>query len=129
MTGHRSMPVLPCLDVEAMVAFYRDKLGFELANFWKADGELMAFAILSMGRITLALQHAPDFKPFNGWSAYLYVGDARALAKRAAHAGAEIRTEPHETFYGMIEFDVKDPEGHVLAFGQDLSPGPEGPGL
>jgi len=68
-TGFRSMPVLPCLDVEACAEFYVDKLGFKMSNFFKPEGEAMAFAIVSMDTITLALQHAPDFKPFVGWSA------------------------------------------------------------
>jgi len=128
-TGHRSMPVLPCVDVDATASFYVDKLGFKLANFWKAEGEATAFAIVSMGTITLALQHAPDFKPFLGWSAYLYVDDVKALAAIAGARGVDVQTAPHKTFYGMLEFDLKDPEGHVIAFGQDLQPGKEGPGL
>ncbi len=128
-TGYRSMPVLPCQNVEVCAAFYVEKLGFTLANFWQEDGEAMAFAIVSLGTITLALQHAPDFKPHNGWSAYLYVDDVRALAAIAGARAVDIQTSPHETFYGMIEFDLKDPEGHVIAFGQDMNAGPNGPGL
>jgi len=128
-TGFRSMPVLPCQDVEACTAFYVEKLGFKLVNFFKEDGEAMAFAIVSMGTITMALQHAPDYKPFHGWSAYLYINDVRGLAAIAGARGVDIQTSPHETFYGMIEFDLKDPEGHVIAFGQDQNPGAEGPGL
>jgi len=128
-TGYRSMPVLPCLDVEAQASFYIDKLGFKLANHWKPEGEAMAFAIVSFGTITLALQHTPDFKSFNGWSAYLYVDDVKALAAIAGARGVDIQTSPHQTFYGMLEFDLKDPEGHLIAFGQDLGPSEEGPGL
>ncbi len=123
------MPVLPCLDVEACADFYTSKLGFTLGNFFKAEGEAMAFAIVTLGKITVALQHAPDFKPYIGWSAYLYVDDVKAIAAIAGARGVEVQTSPHETFYGMLEFDLKDPEGHVIAFGQDLQPGAEGPGL
>lgn len=128
-TGFRSMPVLACKDVEACADFFSDQLGFQLANFFKAEGEAMAFAIVSLGDITIALQHAPDFTPYVGWSAYLYIDDAKGMADALYDRGVTLQTEPHETFYGMIEFDLVDPEGHVLAFGQDLKPGPKGPGL
>lgn len=123
------MPVLPCRDVEACAAFYVEKLGFTLLNFWKEDGEAMAFAIVSLDTITMALQHAPDFKPFVGWSAYLYVNDVKGLAAIAGARGLDVQTAPHLTSYGTLEFDLKDPEGHVIAFGQDMAPGPNGPGL
>jgi uncharacterized glyoxalase superfamily protein PhnB len=89
----------------------------------------MAFAIVSFGTITVALQHAPDFKPFVGWSAYLYIDDVKALAAICGARGVDVQTSPHETFYGMIEFDIKDPEGHVIAFGQDMNASAKGPGL
>lgn len=128
-TGHRSMPVLPCLNVDRAVAFYVDKLGFGLVNKWAEDGEATAFAIVIFGKITIALQQVPVHKPVHGWSAYLYIDDAEALAQAIREKGVPLNTDVHETFYGMREFDIKDAEGHTIAFGQDLEVSDNDPGL
>ena len=33
-------------------------------------------------------------------------------------------TDCVDRFYGLREFEVVDPEGHVLLFGQDIGPAP-----
>lgn len=48
--------------------------------------------------------------------------DVRALFDELRERGAEIRREPYETFYGHVELQVADPDGHVLCFSQ--APGP-----
>ena len=127
-TGIRSMSVIPSRDVDATARYYIEVLGFREASFFR-DGDGPAyFAILDFGEVTLAIQTLTDFSPHEGTVAYIYVDDADALARRIEGAGGRLRHAPHETFYGMLEFDLTDPEGHVIAFGQDLSPGPDGPG-
>ncbi len=129
-TGFRAMPVLPTRDVDASLAFYRDKMGFSPVNSWKDGDGPTEFAIVSLGTITLALQHAEDWHPVKtAWSAYLYIDDARALYAVASARGVETHGPPQETFYGMLEFEVRDPAGHWVAFGQDLQSSQKGPGL
>jgi len=31
--------------------------------------------------------------------------------------------------YGCRDFDVRDPDGHIIAFGEDMAPSTAGPGL
>ncbi len=49
----------------------------------------------------------------------------RAEVKRQAFQVSELRV----TFYGMKEFEVRDPDGHILWFGQETDdpPTPESP--
>ncbi|MDE2789893.1 MAG: VOC family protein [Paracoccaceae bacterium] len=123
------MPVLPTRDVDTTARFYADVLGFDTNGFFR-DGDGPAFfAIVGLGTVTIGLQKLETFSVHEGTVAYIYVDDAQALARRIADAGGVLRHEPHETFYGILEFDLVDPEGHVIAFGQDLNPGPDGPGL
>ena len=35
----------------------------------------------------------------------------------------EIEEEPVDRFYGMREFTLRTPDGHVIAFGQDTTAG------
>ncbi len=128
VTFHRSMPILEVSDVVASGTFYREKLGFQTAFF----GDPPAFCIVGRDAVTIGLDQArsPNRAPQNaGWAAYLYVDDAEALCGEFRAAGVDITREPEDTFYGCRDFDIRDPDGHLIAFGQDLHPGPDGPGL
>ena len=50
---------------------------------------------------------------------YCYVDDADALRQTVVEAGWQA-SECVDRFYGLREFEVVDPEGHVLLFGQDI---------
>lgn len=116
----RSMPVLQVRDVLKSEQFYREKLGFKTNGIW---GDEPAFCILQRGDVTIALDRArsEETLPVNQmWAAYIYVEDADALCAEFQHQGVEIPRAPEDTFYNMRDFDVRDPDGHTLAFGHDL---------
>ncbi|MEM7223664.1 MAG: VOC family protein [Pseudomonadota bacterium] len=128
-TGLRAAPVLQVSDIKRSVAFYKDVLGFEEGGLW---GDPPAFSIVGRGTVTIMLDQSRDPSPMpvnQYWAAYVYVDDANALHREFVEAGAEIVRGPEDMFYGCRDFDVRDPDGHLIAFGQDLQPGPEGPGL
>jgi len=125
----RAMPVLQVHDVERSLAFYVDKLGFSSHGTW---GTPPMFAIVQRGQVTPALDQSRDGSaPVTQqyWSAYIYVDDVDGLL--AEFAGHEIRPYRNleETGYGCRDFDVRDPDGHILAFGQVVRPEAMGPGL
>jgi uncharacterized glyoxalase superfamily protein PhnB len=123
------MPVLPCKDVKAAMAFYTEQLGFEMANSFADDQDHWYFAIAQLGTITIGLAHVKEFTPHANWVAYLYIDDARGYLEALASRGVTPDHPLQETFYGMLEFDVTDSEGHKIAFGQDTAPTKRGPGL
>jgi len=53
--------------------------------------------------------------------AYFWVNDADALHREFCEGGADVVCEPADQPYGMREFLVRDPDGHVLAFGHDTT--------
>lgn len=121
----RSMPVLQVRDVNASVAFYCGKLGFESTGTWPDENDVPSFAIVRNGDVTLAFDRSRDEKtiPLNQyWAAYIYVEDADALHETAKAAGVEITIEPGDRFYGLRDFSARDIDGHILAFGHDLDP-------
>ncbi len=125
----RSMPVLQVADVRQSEAFYREVLGFRSHGFW---GDGPDFCIVQCGRVTIALDRSRDNAPIPAnqyWAAYVYVEDADALCERFRQAGAQIVRELEDMPYGLRDFDVRDPDGHLIAFGQDLDPGETEPGL
>ncbi|MGR3795279.1 VOC family protein [Vannielia sp. SX4] len=116
MSLERAMPVLQVRDVAQSAAFY-ERLGFE-AKIW---GDPPGFAICKRGGVTLALDRAGDGTvPLNQWwAAYVYTADVEALRAEFVAAGLEPTEIHHPEHYGCDDFDVVDPDGHRIAFGQD----------
>jgi len=123
------MPVLQVADVRASVEFYTQKLGFGSHGFW---GDGPDFYIVQRGAVTIALDRGQDGSvPLNQyWAAYVYVADADDLCAEFKAKGVEIVRGPEDTEYGCRDFDVRDHDGHLIAFGEDLNPGKgDRPGL
>ena len=55
------------------------------------------------------------------YSIYFAVADADALHDEFKARGADVVCEPEDQVYRMREFSVRDVDGHVLAFGHDIS--------
>ena len=127
MTTLRAMTILQVRDVAASAAFY-DRLGFQSHGFW---GDPPGFCIVQRGDVTLGLDRARDGTvPLNQWwAAYVYVEDAEALRQEFMDAGLAPAAMQRPTEYGCVDFDMVDPDGHRLAFGQAVAPEPHGPGL
>ncbi len=126
----RAMPVLQVADVKRSVAFYCGTLGFFAHQLW---GDGPDFCIVQRGKVTIALDRtraAGAAVPVNQWwAAYVYVEDADKLCDEFRAKGAEIVRGPENMEYGLRDFDVRDPDGHLIAFGHDLQPPQAGPGL
>ncbi len=124
----RCMPVLQVSDVNQSQAFYCDKLGFQSNGTW---GDGPEFCIVQRGRVTIALDKSREGPIPNNqyWAAYIYVEDADRLCEEMRGNGVEIVRGPEDTFYGSRDFDIRDPDGHLLAFGHDLEPDETEPGL
>ena len=125
----RCMPVLQVADVKRSEGFYCEKLGFLSHGTW---GDGPDFGIVQRGHVTIALDRSRDDGPVptnQYWAAYIYVGDADALCTQLLGNGVEIVRGPEDMPYGSRDFDIRDPDGHVLAFGHDLTPGAHEPGL
>lgn len=125
----RSMTVLQVKDIKQSEAFYCDKLGFQSHGTW---GDGPEFCIVQRGKVTIALDRSRDEGPLPNnqyWAVYIYVEDADALHAEFSAKDVEIVREPEDTFYGSRDFDVRDLDGHLLAFGHDLEPTEREPGL
>ena len=124
----RSAPILQVGNVLDSVRFYEDKLGFSAGGIW---GEPPCFSIVGRGTVTLFLDQSRDGSVPNNqyWAAYVYVDDVEKLHAEFAARDVDIPRPPEDMPHGCREFDVRDPDGHLIAFGMDLTPGPEGPGL
>jgi uncharacterized glyoxalase superfamily protein PhnB len=118
--------IAPYFLVAKAAEYYRDKLGFTIRGYFFEDPPVFAM----VGRDddqTIMLSLIKDgrggsnrvYKP-EGIDAYLWVDDADALYRAFQRAGADIVTPPQLRIYGMKELEVRDLDGYVLCFGEDV---------
>jgi len=117
----QSVTILEVKDIKASEAFYRDKLGFSAGLFF---GEPPTFCIVSRDRVTIFLDLArtPRPAPINQyWATYLYVDKVDELAAELTARGVAIIREPEDQPYGCRDFDIRDPDGHIIGIGENPS--------
>lgn len=120
---HSSTPLLVVADLQRAIAFYAH-LGFGDASVW---GEPPCFAMVFRDGFELMLSRAeqPEHVRPNGgfgvWDVYLRTGDLAAELEALAAEGVLPDKGPTDTFYGMREVELLDPDGHRICVAQDVS--------
>jgi len=126
------IPILICEDVQKSIDFYCRILDFEVADRMDDVGKT-GWASLRNGRVRLMLgspTYLPEPKKTDGKYPqavyYFYPEDVAALRDSIIAKNEEV-SELQVRFYGMKEFEMLDPDGHMLLFGQDTdeTPAPE----
>ena len=110
-------PTLAALDMRATLDWYRDKLGFTIG--YDDDG----YGIVHRDAIELHFWKCDDRAIAEATSAYIRVADIDAAHRALAGAsdGGRLST-PSDRDYGIVEFEVWDPAGNLLRFGQRRQP-------
>ena len=109
------MPHVPVTDMERSIGYYQDALGFRLA--WRTTtGDLVAFASGDIEIILLVPWTGEGPPPPQ--SAYVFVEDPDALCAEYADAGADVVDPVASRDYGMRDFVVRDPDGHLFTLGR-----------
>ncbi|MFI5230642.1 MAG: hypothetical protein ACHQWU_16335 [Gemmatimonadales bacterium] len=112
-------------DVMRALAFYRDRLGFEL-TFLGPDNEPY-FAIVQRDAVYLMLKAiAPEVQPVPNssrhpwarWDAYVHTPDPDALAEEFATCGISFREPIGVNSDALRGFEIMDMDGYVLYFGR-----------
>ncbi|HRD78175.1 MAG TPA: VOC family protein [Hyphomicrobiaceae bacterium] len=128
MAWKRLIPMLSVRDLKRTIAFYREELGFELvASFgdpepvWchlKRDQTHFMFNAPGESDLEAIPARARDFQIF-----YIYPDDVTVLHGDLAAKGLSV-TPLRITLYGMREFELRDPDGHWLWFGETTTEPP-----
>ncbi len=112
-------------DMASTLAFYRERLGFEVA--YLAPAEEPFFAIVRRDGVQLMVKviaedvpPLPNWRrhPWASWDAFVYVPEPDALAAELATRGVPLRAPLADTEDGLRGFEVEDPDGYVLFFGR-----------
>jgi len=119
--------ISPCFivsDVDRTVAFYRDKLGFEIRFQEPSDNPF--FAIIGRGGAQIFLKSEKDIAPVPNssrhrhlrWDAFVYAPDPDALAAEFSGLGAAFNVPLEDTHDGLRGFEIRDPNGYLIFFGR-----------
>ncbi len=114
-------------SVPAALAFYRDRLGFEVAFEGPEPGDVF-FGIVQRDAAMIFLKDvgvapAPNAtrdvgKGLARWDAYVRVPDPDALAAEFAARGVAFSRPLEDDGDGLRGFEVRDIDGYVLFFGR-----------
>lgn len=133
---------LTVADLKTSLAFYRDRLGFELRECWPSEQEPMWASLLldrqsvmfgqAMPAAACLEMHAKNPVAAKFWSRhadafakhphgvgvnlYLQVEDVDAYHERITQNGVKPELPPTSQFYGLRDTVVTDPDGYVLTF-------------
>ena len=117
------VPVFTVADVGATIDWYQTKLGFWSDPF--PEQEPYVFAILFRDHIEIMLQRLENYqkpdiysqRPGGIWNAYIRMSKLKEFyeaIKNEVTVVQPLRQQP----YGAWEFEVRDPNGYLLVFGQ-----------
>ena len=114
-------------NVPRALAFYRDKLGFEV-TFQGPEQNDIFFGIVLRDRAQILFKDVgiapvPNYtrdvkKGIARWDAFVYVPDPDALAAEFASRNVEFSVPLKDTDDGLRGFELKDADGYVLFFGR-----------
>jgi uncharacterized glyoxalase superfamily protein PhnB len=129
MTVKKITPVLLVKEIEPVVPFWVERLGF--AKIIEVpDGNKLGFAAFQKGTAEVMYQSyasvEKDAPPSMSAEArkgptYLYLEVDDLDAVLAAMKDVRIVMPVRTAFYGMREFSVQDPTGHFITFAQPVA--------
>ena len=116
-----STAVFAVVDIAASLAYYESALGFETAFTW---GEPTYYAGVCRGDVTIHLQAASHAeRPVGASVLYVFVDDANAVHAELRERGARILKPPATYDYGLVDFDVADPDGNRVVYASEAPTG------
>lgn len=114
----RSMPILQVSDMTESITFYK-KAGFSGLGWSDPQDGAVFFTIAQRGDVSLGLQlRDMPLRVDDNRAAYIYVSDIDALHAEFLVEGLEPAAINRPDYYGCDDFNITDPNGHLLCFGQ-----------
>jgi len=114
-------------NVPVALAFYRDRLGFDITYQGPSDDDIF-FGIVQRGAAMIMMKEigvepVPNYtrdikKGIARWDAYIYVPDPDALAEEFSSRNVEFFTPLQNNDDDLRGFEVKDADGYLLYFGR-----------
>jgi uncharacterized glyoxalase superfamily protein PhnB len=115
-------PVFRYADAPAAIEWLVRAFGFTVRSDHRTPDGSVAHADLLFGSNSIGVSSALASAPDSPWAQvrqglYVRVADPDAIHNRAVAAGAEIVSPLTDLSYGSRDFTLRDPGGHLWAFG------------
>lgn len=118
---------MTCKDLDASIRWYRDVLGFAVAQTFEREGKV-ATAVVGAGDIRLVLNQDDGklgWDRTKGQGLYLQLNvasaaDVDAAAARVKAAGGALIDEPSDRPWGVRMFQFKDRDGFKMGISTPL---------
>ena len=118
---------LTCKDLEASIRFYRDAIGFGVAQSFEREGKVAA-AVVVAGDCRIVLNQDDGklgWTRIKGQGFYLQLNvptaaDVDAAAARIKATGAALLSEPEDRPWGVRMFQFLDPDGFKIGVSTPL---------
>ncbi|MCX5661297.1 MAG: VOC family protein [Planctomycetota bacterium] len=111
----KSNPALRAKEIKALAEWYRDALGFKINFFW---GEPISFSMVERGSVEFGI--AARDATYGPISAFVIVEGVDELYAEFISRKVATSRVPTVQPYGMKDFDLTDPEGNRLCFGESM---------
>ena len=118
-----AVPLLQVFDMQTSLKFYCDVMGFQIVD--KTDRDWWAMIRLGDARLMLNTAYEDDKRPpkaepkrvrgHGDVSLYFEFADLHALHAHLRGKGCVVKP-PARTSYGLMQMNVKDPDGYELCF-------------
>jgi lactoylglutathione lyase len=119
---------LTCKDLDASIRFYRDAIGFAVAQSYEYEGKVVA-AVVAAGDARLVLNQDDGklgWDRIKGQGFYLQINvastaDVDAAAERIRATGHALLSEPSDRPWGVRMFQFLDLDGFKLGVSTPLA--------
>jgi orotate phosphoribosyltransferase len=118
--NRNAVPMIHVPDVRAAVEWYQS-VGFSLINTYSDDEDGLSFALLSFGRSLVMFNEGgkPSTSSRREVDLYVYSNGVDAIYESLKDR-VDIVETPHDVFYGMREFTIRDLNRFWVTFGQPI---------
>jgi uncharacterized glyoxalase superfamily protein PhnB len=119
---------ITCKNLDASIRFYRDAIGFAVAETYENEGKVVA-AVVAAGDCRIVLNQDDGklgWDRIKGQGFYLQinvagVADVDAAAARVTAAGGALLSELADREWGVRMFQFRDPDGFKLGVSTPLA--------
>jgi len=119
---------ITCKDLQASIRFYRDAIGFAVAQTFENEGKVAA-AVIAAGDCRIVLNQDDGklgWDRIKGQGFYLQINVAGAAdvdkaAARITAAGGTLLSQPQDRPWGARMFEFRDPDGFKLGVSTPLA--------
>ena len=119
---------ITCKHLQASIRFYRDAIGFAVAQTFEREGQVVA-ALVAAGDCRIVLNQDDGklgWDRIKGQGFYQQINvagavDVDAAAVRIKAAGGTLLSEPADQPWGARMFQFKDPDGFKLGVSTPLA--------